>query len=135
MRGAKLGSPKQAHKIVGMLQEKMLGWRGDSLGARDPRGARKKKEMRTLTCCNIAGAFAVAFAALAAAQTPARAASGTADEQRACTPDVFRLCAAEIPNEDRIVQCLNRKVSKLSPACRAVIDGSDEDKHRRKRDG
>lgn len=49
--------------------------------------------------------------------------SGTADEQQACTPDVFRLCSAQIPNEDRIVACLNRHQAKLSPACRAVMKG------------
>jgi hypothetical protein len=49
--------------------------------------------------------------------------SGTADEQQACTPDVFRLCSAQIPNEDRIVACLNRHVAKLSPACRSVMSG------------
>ncbi len=49
--------------------------------------------------------------------------SGTQDEQQACTPDVFRLCAAQIPSEDRIVACLNRHLAKLSPACRAVMKG------------
>jgi hypothetical protein len=47
--------------------------------------------------------------------------SGTAEEQAACTPDVLSLCLFEIPNEDRIVKCLNRKVNQLSPACRDVI--------------
>jgi hypothetical protein len=49
--------------------------------------------------------------------------SGTQDEQQACTPDVFRLCSAQIPNEDRIVACLNRHLAKLSPACRSVMTG------------
>jgi hypothetical protein len=49
--------------------------------------------------------------------------SGTQDEQQACTPDVFRLCSAQIPNEDRIVACLNRHLAKLSPACRSVMAG------------
>jgi hypothetical protein len=49
--------------------------------------------------------------------------SGTAEEQAACTPDVFRLCFFEIPNEDRIVACLNRKLPQLSPACHDVIAG------------
>lgn len=47
--------------------------------------------------------------------------SGTAEEQAACTPDVFRLCFFDIPNEDRIVACLNRNLSKLSPACHDVM--------------
>lgn len=49
--------------------------------------------------------------------------SGTADEQQACTPDVFRLCSAQIPSETRIVACLNRNMAKLSPACRSVMRG------------
>ena len=42
-------------------------------------------------------------------------------DEDACRPDVFRLCAAQIPDEDAIVACLNRAVPQLSPACRAVI--------------
>ncbi|MFT3731977.1 MAG: hypothetical protein QM780_11245 [Hyphomicrobium sp.] len=49
--------------------------------------------------------------------------SGSADEQQACTSDVFRLCSAYIPNEDRIVACLNKHMAKLSPACRSVMKG------------
>jgi hypothetical protein len=59
--------------------------------------------------------------------------SGTADEQQACTPDVFRLCSAQIPSEDRIVACLNRHLPKLSPACRAVMKGDSPKKARHKR--
>jgi hypothetical protein len=59
--------------------------------------------------------------------------SGTADEQAACTPDVLSLCLFEIPNEDRIVACLNRKRDQLSPACRAVIDPPPKSKNRGKR--
>jgi hypothetical protein len=46
---------------------------------------------------------------------------GTQDEQRACTPDVFRLCSAAIPNERRIVACLKSNRTRLSPACRKVF--------------
>ncbi|CAA2142291.1 cysteine rich repeat-containing protein [Hyphomicrobium sp. ghe19] len=49
--------------------------------------------------------------------------SGTQEEQDACTPDVFRYCSAQIPNEERIVACLNRHLAKLSPACRSVMSG------------
>jgi hypothetical protein len=60
--------------------------------------------------------------------------SGTADEQAACTPDVLSLCLFEIPNEDRIVACLNRNLDSLSPACRKVIAGdSPKEKQRAKR--
>jgi len=47
--------------------------------------------------------------------------SGSAEEQAACTPDVFRLCAAQIPSESRIVACLKQNKAKLSPACRKVF--------------
>lgn len=57
--------------------------------------------------------------------------SGTQQEQEACTPDVFRLCSAQIPNEDRIVACLNRHLAKLSPACRAVMAGDTAKKKSR----
>lgn len=46
---------------------------------------------------------------------------GTQQEQEACTPDVFRLCSAQIPSEKRIVACLKLNRGKLSPACRKVF--------------
>jgi hypothetical protein len=46
---------------------------------------------------------------------------GTKQEQEACTPDVYRLCSAEIPDEKRIVACLRHNRNKLSPACRKVF--------------
>lgn len=46
---------------------------------------------------------------------------GNAEEQRACTPDVFRLCFSQIPNEPAIVSCLKRSMPQLSPGCRAVF--------------
>jgi hypothetical protein len=48
---------------------------------------------------------------------------GTAQQQSACRPDVFRLCAAEIPSTGRIVACLRAKMSRLSPSCRSVFTG------------
>jgi hypothetical protein len=69
----------------------------------------------------LSAGFVLAALCVGASQ-PGFAHSGTADEQAACTPDVLSLCFFEIPNEDRIVACLNRKRDRLSPACRAVID-------------
>jgi hypothetical protein len=48
---------------------------------------------------------------------------GTKEDQEACTPDVYRLCSAHIPDEDKIVACLKQNKSKLSPACRKVVTG------------
>jgi hypothetical protein len=49
---------------------------------------------------------------------------GTAAQKRACRPDVYRLCAAEIPNVRDITRCLQRKMSQLNPDCRAVFEGT-----------
>ena len=54
--------------------------------------------------------------------------SGTAEEQSACTPDVLSLCFWDIPNEDKIVACLNKNLERLSPECHKVIAGDDDDK-------
>jgi hypothetical protein len=55
--------------------------------------------------------------AAAIAQEP-----GTPAQKRACRPDVYRLCAAEIPNVRAIVRCLRANMSRLSPECRAVFE-------------
>ena len=52
-------------------------------------------------------------------------AAGTAEQRAACTPDVFRLCSAQIPNVDNIVACLKRERPRLSPDCRAVFDAPE----------
>ena len=46
---------------------------------------------------------------------------GTPAQKRACRPDVYRLCAGEIPNVNAIVRCLKANASRLSPDCRAVF--------------
>jgi hypothetical protein len=46
----------------------------------------------------------------------------TPEQKRACTPDVYRLCAGEIPNVRAIVACLRRQRASLSDACRAVFE-------------
>jgi hypothetical protein len=47
---------------------------------------------------------------------------GTWEQQRACTPDVWRLCGAQVPDVDRIVACLRRNASQLSGPCRAAFE-------------
>jgi hypothetical protein len=51
----------------------------------------------------------------------ASAQQGTPEQRRACTPDVYRLCAGEIPNARAITACLRRQKASLSPACAAVF--------------
>ncbi len=46
----------------------------------------------------------------------------TPEQKRACTPDVYRLCAGEIPNVRAITSCLRRQKANLSEACRAVFE-------------
>jgi hypothetical protein len=46
---------------------------------------------------------------------------GTPEMQQACTPDVMRLCQAEIPDVERITVCMKRNRLNLSPACGAVF--------------
>jgi hypothetical protein len=50
----------------------------------------------------------------------------TPEQKRACTPDVYRLCAGEIPNVKAITACLRRQKANLSEACRAVFDQRGE---------
>lgn len=52
----------------------------------------------------------------------ASAQQGSPDQRRACTPDVYRLCAGEIPNRQAIIACLRRQRGSLSPACAAVFE-------------
>lgn len=78
-------------------------------------------------------AAGVATAAFIAIPSLSHAHSGTADEQAACTGDVLSLCFFDIPNEERIVACLNRKRDRLSEACRNVIDPPPKPKKPAKR--
>jgi hypothetical protein len=52
--------------------------------------------------------------------SPLSAQSYSEADAAACRPDVFRLCAGEIPNKKRIIACLERRRSQLSPACSQV---------------
>jgi hypothetical protein len=47
---------------------------------------------------------------------------GTPAQRKACTPDVYRLCAGEIPNVRAITACLRRQKQNLSEACKAVFE-------------
>ena len=56
---------------------------------------------------------------------------GTWEQQQACTPDVWRLCGAQIPDANRIVACLRRHTPQLSDRCRAVFEQGDNAPTRR----
>ena len=68
----------------------------------------------------------VAIGSTVAAQNAALAQEhrGTLEQQMACTPDVFRLCGAQIPDENRIVACLRQNTVLLSGPCRAVFESN-----------
>jgi hypothetical protein len=71
--------------------------------------------------------LAIAIAGSIAMQAPALAEEyrGTFEQQLACTPDVWRLCATEIPDVNRIVGCLRQNTTQLSGPCRAVFESND----------
>ncbi len=70
----------------------------------------------------IASALTLSFLSAPAVASEQLAASVTAEERAACTPDVFRLCASAIPSVKGIVACMKRERPRLSPACAAVFD-------------
>ena len=71
-------------------------------------------------------ALAIPVACGIAAQTPALSDEyrGTLEQRMACTPDVFRLCGAQIPDVNRITACLRQNTLQLSGPCHAVFDSS-----------
>ena len=75
---------------------------------------------RVLLNLGIPIAFGIAFQAPAFSEEY----RGTLEQQMACTPDVFRLCGAAIPDVNRIVACLRQNTPQLSGSCRAVFDSS-----------
>lgn len=52
---------------------------------------------------------------------PAASRAYSPEEEQACSGDAFRLCSAEIPDVDRVVACMVRKQSQLSPGCRVYF--------------
>jgi hypothetical protein len=67
-------------------------------------------------------AVALGLALSVVSVSTAFAYEGTPEQRRACTPDVYRLCAGEIPNVRAITACLMRQKGNLSPACRAAME-------------
>jgi hypothetical protein len=91
---------------------------GEDLSADEERAAMRKQQILPI--------FAIGLAAAVTSGTcAAQEHRGTMQQQMACTPDVFRLCGAAIPDENRIVACLQANTPVLSPPCRAVFESSD----------
>jgi hypothetical protein len=75
----------------------------------------KMVSLRALALPLVAASLALAAPALA----------GGTDEQRdACSNDAFKLCSSDIPDEGAIESCLRRNQSRLSPACKMVMQQS-----------
>jgi hypothetical protein len=67
--------------------------------------------------------WCVSLALLSAAVSPTPSFSqGTPEQRLACTPHVFKLCSASIPNADEITTCLRERSAELSDACKAALD-------------
>ncbi|MCB1393948.1 hypothetical protein [Nitrobacter sp.] len=84
--------------------------------------------VRTETVRQIAAILAVATS-LTALASPSFA--FTAEAQRQCTGDAFRLCSSEIPDIGRITACMVKNRSSLSSGCRTELDKGLSAKTRR----
>jgi hypothetical protein len=78
--------------------------------------------------------LAIVFATLAAASAPPVLAQsdeyrGTAAQQKACRPNVFKFCAGEIPDVRKITACLRRHIAQLTPDCQAIFLAAEQQPH------
>ena len=71
--------------------------------------------------CAIAAGFALIMIGAMPASAQNYDSISTAAQRRACTPDVYRLCAGEIPSVPKIAACLRRNKGRLSEACRSAM--------------
>ena len=89
----------------------------------EPQGNPREIAMtHRFTASLVAFGLLVALAAAGSARTEL----ATPEQKKACTPDVYRLCAGEIPNVRAITACLRRQKANLSEACRAVFEQRGE---------
>jgi len=69
----------------------------------------------------------LSVSAFCLAMLPATGHAFTQDDQRQlCTGEVFRLCASEIPNVQRITACMRKQRASLSEGCRRVFGKPSE---------
>jgi len=48
--------------------------------------------------------------------------AGTPEQDRACRSDAWKFCRDFVPDVAQITACMNRNISKLSPACRSQFN-------------
>ena len=65
--------------------------------------------------------YCIALAGLTFALTQGASAATREEQTQACKGDALRLCALAIPNEAKITACMQKKIDKLSPKCRAMF--------------
>ncbi|MBS1076490.1 hypothetical protein JK217_01790 [Gluconobacter kondonii] len=65
--------------------------------------------------------YCIALAGLSLALTHGASAATREEQTKACRGDALRLCALAIPNEAKITACMQKKIDKLSPQCRAMF--------------
>ena len=66
--------------------------------------------------------FALALVASFSALSSSASFAFSADAQKMCTGDAFRLCSSEIPNISKITACMYQHRSELSTGCRTLMD-------------
>jgi hypothetical protein len=100
---------------------------GDAISVRNSARFNPRKEGWNMRAHRIFLSFAIAMGCGITLQSSAFSQEyrGTWEQQMACTPDVWRLCGAQVPDVDRIVACLRRNTPQLSGPCRAVFEQSD----------
>jgi hypothetical protein len=64
--------------------------------------------------------------AFSVSMLPGASQAYTPEEQQACSDDAFRLCSADIPDEERVKVCMIRNKSQLSPGCRVYFRSEPE---------
>jgi hypothetical protein len=76
-------------------------------------------------CCEppVAPLLLAATFLCAAAGATSAAERGTAEERRACVPDVLVHCSEFIPDAELIMTCLREKLRDLGTDCRVVVAG------------
>ncbi|MDE2578178.1 MAG: hypothetical protein KGL46_05180 [Hyphomicrobiales bacterium] len=80
----------------------------------------------------LAFGFGLALAAQVFVAASPVAAQGTLEQRTACAADAWKFCADVIPNVAKIQACMEARLDKLSPECRAQFG---EPARRQKKDG
>jgi hypothetical protein len=82
----------------------------------------KASVMRLAALTSRAGRVSTVSLFLSLFAAGSASALGSPEQRRACTPDVYRLCAGEIPNVKAIIACLRRQRASLSAPCAAAFE-------------